>query len=173
MLRRSFFSRCSKVRDDLGAFEGTRYGKSRPEGVGREDAAVKELWKENNALRETMQKVESQRASGENAVESSSATKDDQDKYLIATIVTASLGRAEKDLSIARRMEMSNLRTPEALGELARTTADSLLSLELLWAPENGERWLTKDEVLKSMNIRRSRGYASIQSLDLYGKVLW
>jgi hypothetical protein len=60
-------------------------------------------------------------------------------------------------------------RTPETLQEMAKLTDENLLSLEVLWAPEAQGTPLTKEEVMASLEAPRTSGYASVQTLDLYG----
>lgn len=52
---------------------------------------------------------------------------------------------------------------------MVKLTDENLLSLEVLWAPEEEGTPLTKEEVMASLEAPRSSGYASFQTLDLYG----
>ena len=38
------------------------------------------------------------------------------------------------------------------MGQVSKLTAEQLLSLEVLWLPAEGDRWLTKDEVPPSLS---------------------
>jgi hypothetical protein len=52
---------------------------------------------------------------------------------------------------------------------MVKLTDENLLSLEVLWAPEEEGTPLTKEEVMASLEAPRTSGYASVQTLDLYG----
>lgn len=48
-------------------------------------------------------------------------------------------------------------------------TDENLLSLEVLWAPEDDGSSFTKQEVMDSLEAPRVSGYAAVQTLDLFG----
>ena len=92
-------------------------------------------------------------------------------KYFIATVIVAVV---EKEGPEHAEDSSGVVSTPQALEQLRTVSPESLLSLELLWAPEEGDRWLKKAEVLESLSIQRDQGYSSVQRLDLYGnQALW
>eukprot|EP00802_Teleaulax_amphioxeia_P008074 Tamp_08082.p1 GENE.Tamp_08082~~Tamp_08082.p1 ORF type:complete len:704 (+),score=110.40 Tamp_08082:46-2112(+) len=97
--------------------------------------------------------------------------EDAQEKFMVATIVVAVVekvadGKIDPDAPLES--------TPQALADLQEASPDNLLSLELIWAPETGNRWLKKGEIVEGLAINNDMGVYSMQRLDLYGNTpLW
>jgi len=99
---------------------------------------------------------------GEGDAEAAAAQVDtkDEDKgtgketYFVATIIVAVV---EKEGEAGPDGILPVPPTPQALQDLQAASPDNLLSLELLWAPTEGNRWLKKEEVLQGLAIQRDQ----------------
>ena len=79
---------------------------------------------------------------------------DQDNNFMIATIVTATVGPRPGG---GQGEGVAGPTTSAALEEISKLTAEQLLSLEVLWLPAEGDRWLSKEEVLMSLDISRAK----------------
>ena len=77
-----------------------------------------------------------------------------RETYFVATIIVAVV---EKEGETDPDGILPVPPTPQALQDLQAASPDNLLSLELLWAPTEGNRWLKKEEVLDGLAIQKDQ----------------